>query len=264
MNTINARQVGFKKTLGDGGLGNFDSVQSFCEQKVCRQLPITEQKQVTVSGENYALIHSGMISGKLAIGTNTTAVDGGIACAKLATAVGQGATITAVDGEGNIWNSVNIIHSGTHNPILTNDGRTVFALMHCASTAVDGDAIGAGGSENTQLSFVYFDSAGVIQTTVISNTIQFDGARVEVLLNQPALIRVGGVSRIDIVGDVHYEQGFINTTSVVVTHNLGKYPTVVLLDSGTSQEFYGTVTHNNTNQCTVTWSGLASGTVYCN
>ena len=139
-----------------------------------------------------------MISGKLAIGLTTDSVDGGIACAQLAGAVGTAATTTFADSEGHIWNDVNIINSGTQDEIITNGGYKVFALMGCASTANDGDAIGASGSENTQLSFVYYDSAGVIQTTTIDETIQFDGSVIYSKLNEPTALKYGGVSRTDI------------------------------------------------------------------
>lgn len=263
---LNAEQVGFHKTQTDGGLGNYTTLQNFVEQKTCKDLAITETKQVTVSNADFVLIDSTMISGKLAIGTATTSVDGGIACAKLGGAVGTAATTTITDTEGRIWNDVEIVSSGTHDTILTNGGQKIFGLMHCDSSANDGDAIGATGSESAQLSFVYYDTAGILQNVTINETIQFNGAIVQSKLNEPIIVRQGGVSRVDITpsGDANFTQGFTNATSTLVNHNLGKKPGVTLTDSGGNQ-FFATIVHNSDNQLVATWdTGLLSGSVSCN
>ena len=64
--------------------------------------------------------------------------------------------------------------------------------------------------------------------------------------------------------DSYFSQSFVNQSSVVVTHNFNKYPSVTCIDAS-GEQFYATVVHNSVNQCTVSWeSGLASGTIICN
>jgi hypothetical protein len=53
------------------------------------------------------------------------------------------------------------------------------------------------------------------------------------------------------------------STSWTVVHNLNKYPTVSVIDSG-STVVLGDITYNSVNQLTVTLSALSTGKVYCN
>ena len=48
-----------------------------------------------------------------------------------------------------------------------------------------------------------------------------------------------------------------------ITHNLGKYPAVTVLDS-TKQELVGQVEHVDLNNCTVTFAGPLSGSASLN
>lgn len=64
-------------------------------------------------------------------------------------------------------------------------------------------------------------------------------------------------------GDKHYEQTFNTVSSVTVTHNLGKYPAVTVLDSA-DDEVIGDVQHQSVNQFTVTFTAPFSGLVICN
>lgn len=63
--------------------------------------------------------------------------------------------------------------------------------------------------------------------------------------------------------DKYYTQSFTNLSTVVVTHNLGKYPSIVIFDSA-NDEVEGHVEHNSVNQLTVTFSSSFSGRVVCN
>jgi len=66
-----------------------------------------------------------------------------------------------------------------------------------------------------------------------------------------------------IVGtDKTYSQSF-NASVVVVAHNLGKFPSVTVINSA-GDEVEGSVVHNSQNQLTLTFSGSFVGTVYCN
>lgn len=62
--------------------------------------------------------------------------------------------------------------------------------------------------------------------------------------------------------DLKYSQAF-NASTVIVTHNLNKYPSVFVLDSA-GDEVVGSVTHNSANQLTIVFSASFSGIVYCN
>lgn len=64
------------------------------------------------------------------------------------------------------------------------------------------------------------------------------------------------------VSDKSYSQAF-NASTVVVTHNLGKRPSVTVVNSA-GDEVEGQVTHDSANQCTLVFSGSFVGTVYCN
>ncbi len=67
----------------------------------------------------------------------------------------------------------------------------------------------------------------------------------------------------DGTGDSTYSVSFVDVSSVVVTHNLGKYPAVVFKDTaGTVYEI--DIEHNSTNQLTAQWSQPLSGTITCN
>ena len=59
-----------------------------------------------------------------------------------------------------------------------------------------------------------------------------------------------------------YEQGVASDTWEI-THNLNKFPTVVLVDSaGTT--FGAAVTYNSSNKCTVHMNGATTGIAYLN
>lgn len=66
-----------------------------------------------------------------------------------------------------------------------------------------------------------------------------------------------------IINDKNYIQPFTAVSTVSVTHNLGKYPAVTVIDSA-GDECVGSVNHVSTNQLTVNFSASFSGTVYCN
>lgn len=81
---------------------------------------------------------------------------------------------------------------------------------------------------------------------------------------QPINIQLGEVVEyIEGGGDKHYSQAFTFLSSVVVTHNLGKYPAVTIIDSA-GDEVVGAVEHNNENQLTITFNAENTGTVFCN
>ncbi|CAB4213877.1 hypothetical protein UFOVP1454_5 [uncultured Caudovirales phage] len=58
-----------------------------------------------------------------------------------------------------------------------------------------------------------------------------------------------------------FQQGFAAVTSVVVTHNLGSYPHVQLIDNSLAVFIPLTITNNSVNQLTITFSASTTGTV---
>lgn len=63
--------------------------------------------------------------------------------------------------------------------------------------------------------------------------------------------------------DLTYSQAFTASASVVVTHNLGKYPSVTVVDSA-GDEVFGDVRHDSANQLTIDFAAPFSGVVHCN
>lgn len=63
--------------------------------------------------------------------------------------------------------------------------------------------------------------------------------------------------------DKTFVMPFTGLATVVVTHNLGKYPSVTVLSSA-GDEIIGDITHNSLNQFTLTFNGSNTGTVTCN
>lgn len=59
-----------------------------------------------------------------------------------------------------------------------------------------------------------------------------------------------------------HNQGTPSATWVVL-HNLGKYPSVVVIDSGNT-EVVGTYVYDSINQVTLTFNGSFSGTAHLN
>jgi|TARA_B110000908_G_scaffold163836_1_gene210953 hypothetical protein len=55
-----------------------------------------------------------------------------------------------------------------------------------------------------------------------------------------------------------------NSLSYLITHNMNKYPSVSVFESGTNDQVFGNVTYNNLNQCTITFSSLVTGTATFN
>lgn len=64
-------------------------------------------------------------------------------------------------------------------------------------------------------------------------------------------------------GDLHYSQDFLVTDAVTVQHNLGKYPSVTVINSA-GDEVEGDVEYIDENSLTLAFSGAFSGKVQCN
>lgn len=64
-------------------------------------------------------------------------------------------------------------------------------------------------------------------------------------------------------GDKTFIELFTNSSTVVVDHNLGKYPSVQIFDSAGDQ-VEGQITHNSIDQLTATFTSSFTGTITCN
>lgn len=65
------------------------------------------------------------------------------------------------------------------------------------------------------------------------------------------------------LADKNYVQSFTTTTSVMVNHNLNKYPSVSVLDSA-GDEVIGVVKYDTLDTLTLIFTDPFSGTVTCN
>jgi hypothetical protein len=63
--------------------------------------------------------------------------------------------------------------------------------------------------------------------------------------------------------DANFVYPFTNESTVVVEHNLGKYPSTTVIDSA-DDEVEGRVTHDSINQLTLTFTASFTGKVICN
>ncbi|MFZ4400907.1 MAG: hypothetical protein ACOYO1_12800 [Bacteroidales bacterium] len=60
-----------------------------------------------------------------------------------------------------------------------------------------------------------------------------------------------------------YEVIFNLTESVIVNHNLNRYPSIVVMDSS-NRAFVVQVTYQDRDTCIVSWTGETSGKIVCN
>jgi hypothetical protein len=209
MSKLNERQVALRSG------GNYTTLKDFLDRRVVKTLPWSESAVVTVSGANYALVNSTMIpSGTLSIGVGSTE-SGGIVAALLAGAVGTGSTNTLADSLGNVANLVKVRDATTHDPILTAGGYEVYGLIQAVSTASDGDPIGASGSENTQISFVYIASDGTITLTSVTDTVEFGRNACYVARDLPTYLVEGGGAGADAIQGATYD--YYQATYTVTT-----------------------------------------------
>lgn len=66
------------------------------------------------------------------------------------------------------------------------------------------------------------------------------------------------------MNDLSYEHTqAVASTTWTINHNLGKYPSVTIVDTS-GREWFGDVEYNSVNQCTATFSAAFGGKAYCN
>lgn len=153
------------------GGGNYATLYDFLNGSEVMPLPFSEV-DLTASSAQYVLIDDSVNAGNLAIGLGTAELDGGIMAVALAGGVGTASTANVTDDNGHVLNLVQLRDAGTNDPIIEATGHVVYGLMQCPSTATDGDAIGASGSENCQVSFIYIADDGTITLVALDQAVE--------------------------------------------------------------------------------------------
>jgi hypothetical protein len=197
MSLINERHVDTDRAGDAKGGGNFPSLMDFMNRRKVVFAPFNEADQ-SANGQ-FILLNSTDFPGNLAIGTSSTESNGGIVCAQLSGAVGTAATDSINDAIGNITNLVEIREATSHDPLFDGNGRKVYGLLQADSTASDGDAVGAAGSENLQVSFVVVDSSGVMQSTSITETVEFAIPKMYAERHLPTYYKEGSSAEADVL-----------------------------------------------------------------
>jgi hypothetical protein len=179
--------------------GNYATLEDFISRRKVKATPYQGGQEVTTSAAAFALIDSSVLAGTLAIGTDTTQEQGAVVAAQLAGAVGTAATTKIQDAIGNVLNLVDIRETESNDPITDTDGRRVYGLIQAASTATDGDAIGAAASENLQISFVKYDASDTLVTVALTGDIEFVVNKIYSDKYLPILFMEGGATPVDVV-----------------------------------------------------------------
>ena len=158
---ISARNVKFREYIGGNnntattGAGNFDSLQDLIEMPVFAKIPLNEAPLLSVVNSDVKVFTSSNYEGRIALGNDTNMRNGGISAALLAGSLGTAdVTATVADAQGNVWNLARVLDPSTYTPVFNALNKQVWALIQVKSDTLDGDAIGAIGSENVQATFV--------------------------------------------------------------------------------------------------------------
>lgn len=195
MGLINSRHI---SALRHDTGGNYSTLMDYLQRRKVVRMPFLDVQAVAVSGAQYVKIDStthlpaGLITVMKADPPSTAVTNAGVCAAELAGAVGSAATTNHKDSLGNILNLVLIRDATTHEEIKTSDDRTVFGLVQCANSVAEGAAIGASGSENLQISFVYISADGTLTLATITDTIEFQVNKLYMESHVPTIYLEGG------------------------------------------------------------------------
>lgn len=189
---VNALHVYFSGSLG----ASYDTLLDWMLGREVHEMPFNEA-DLSVNGQ-YLLLNATNFAGTIALGT-TTATNGGWATAALSGAVGTAATTSISDTWGHVTNLCQVRSASSHDPILDANGREVQALLQAASTASDGDAVGASASENIQVSFVVVAADGTFSLTSVTAEIELSLPKVYRRLFRPSYVKAGVAPRTDVL-----------------------------------------------------------------
>jgi len=180
------------------GGGNYSTLFDFLNGAEVMPLPFSEV-DIAVSSAQYSLLDDSLNSGNIALGLATAELDGGIMAAALAGGVGTASTANITDDNGHVLNLVQVRDAGTNDPIVEAGGHVVYGLLQAASTVVDGDAVGASGSENVQVSFVYIADDGTITLVALDQSVEIALNIVYAQRFLPAIRKSGAVPAREVI-----------------------------------------------------------------
>lgn len=102
-----------------------------------------------------------------------------------------------------------------------------------------------------------------VGSTAVVGVVEVDQQVIELATNVQAVIEVGYTQPGGTLGDAFFSQAFDTQDTITVTHNLGKQPSVVVVDTA-GTVFLAGVQYVNDNVCIVTMNAPTTGTIYCN
>lgn len=102
-----------------------------------------------------------------------------------------------------------------------------------------------------------------VGSTAVVGVVEVDQQVIELESDTQAVVEVGYTQPGGTLGDAFFSQPFTAVNSIMVTHNLGKRPSITVVDTagtvGVASVFY-----IDDNSCLVTMTIPTSGTIYCN
>lgn len=226
---LNERQIDLRTG------GNFNSLKDYLDKVLVKQLPFNENYSLTPSNNNVMLIKSDLgITGEIYIdGTNNLNGNGDIV-AKTVTSFTAGtasasATDVITDIYGSVLNLVKIRQATTHDPI-TYQGREVYGLIQCANGTSDHDSVNTTlGSENLQISFVYYSSGSVLTLVSLTDTIEFHLNKAYKNRNTATIELENSARDVDIIIDTTS----FNTSIFTITNGTTSGNSILTLSNGT-------------------------------
>lgn len=168
LNALRSQVRRIIRTAGDWYetvLDSFD-LRAIHDKMLAFRAPLFSGAEFTLGGTVAGvLVDATMFAGNLlAVGASSTtnggylAADGG-ANFTVAGTLGTPDTANILDSAGVLLNRVRIIDSATNEEPKTVADETIFGLLQVVQGTADGTAIAGAGSENTRISFAYYDKA---------------------------------------------------------------------------------------------------------
>lgn len=195
---INERHIDTDRAGDAQGGGNFATLTDFLNRRRVSVAPFNEADQIAAAVQ-FILINAGDFPGTIALGTGSGESTGGFVAAPLAGAVGTAGVAAINDALGNVTNLVEVREATSHDSILDGSGRKVYGLLQAASTAADGDAVGAAAAENLQVSFIVIDDAGGLVLVSVSDTCELALPKMYAERHMPTYFKEGSTAEADII-----------------------------------------------------------------
>lgn len=194
---INERDVALRSSDS-----TFSTLKDFMDRRIVKRMPWVESQELSIVSAQHSLIDSSVLSGTIAVGTSSTS-SGSYIGAELVGATGTAGTTYISDDDGNILNLVQIRDAETHDELkegVGDDARSIYGLIQCSNGTADGATIGGLGSENLQISFVYYASDGTLTlATAFTNDIEFQANKLVTQRKVHAIEMENGRTKIDIL-----------------------------------------------------------------